>query len=238
MQMAMVAPRTRKPHITQMLHLYLSQGQFPCSGPGVGTPQPGMAQPGAQAGMAQTQMGTPPVASSAGGPSGVSSVGPMGPQSVGSGGPNSAVGAPASSMTPPNSSQQLPRTPVSFPTDSQAHTPASLMTAMASIKFGDRKPEVKKEVKEEDDSSDSASSQAPVKKIFKPEELRQALMPTLKSLYRQDPESLPFRMPVDPQLLCIPVPLLQEVFHRDPGRDGFLGRRPHPAADIDKQGTI
>uniref|UniRef100_A0A673AR68 histone acetyltransferase n=1 Tax=Sphaeramia orbicularis TaxID=375764 RepID=A0A673AR68_9TELE len=41
--------------------------------------------------------------------------------------------------------------------------------------------------------------------IFKPEELRQALMPTLESLYRQDPESLPFRMPVDPQLLCIPV---------------------------------
>lgn len=30
-------------------------------------------------------------------------------------------------------------------------------------------------------------------------------MPTLESLYRQDPESLPFRMPVDPQLLCIPV---------------------------------
>uniref|UniRef100_I3KUK1 histone acetyltransferase n=1 Tax=Oreochromis niloticus TaxID=8128 RepID=I3KUK1_ORENI len=40
--------------------------------------------------------------------------------------------------------------------------------------------------------------------VFKPEELRQALMPTLESLYRQDPESLPFRMPVDPQLLCIP----------------------------------
>lgn len=30
-------------------------------------------------------------------------------------------------------------------------------------------------------------------------------MPTLEALYRQDPESLPFRMPVDPQLLCIPV---------------------------------
>uniref|UniRef100_A0A8B9QVB1 histone acetyltransferase n=1 Tax=Anas platyrhynchos TaxID=8839 RepID=A0A8B9QVB1_ANAPL len=42
------------------------------------------------------------------------------------------------------------------------------------------------------------------KKIFKPEELRQALMPTLEALYRQDPESLPFRQPVDPQLLGIP----------------------------------
>uniref|UniRef100_A0A803Y5Q4 histone acetyltransferase n=1 Tax=Meleagris gallopavo TaxID=9103 RepID=A0A803Y5Q4_MELGA len=37
-----------------------------------------------------------------------------------------------------------------------------------------------------------------------PEELRQALMPTLEALYRQDPESLPFRQPVDPQLLGIP----------------------------------
>lgn len=40
--------------------------------------------------------------------------------------------------------------------------------------------------------------------VFKPEELRQALMPTLEKLFRQDPESLPFRQPVDPQVLCIP----------------------------------
>uniref|UniRef100_A0A8C1ZEF4 histone acetyltransferase n=1 Tax=Cyprinus carpio TaxID=7962 RepID=A0A8C1ZEF4_CYPCA len=40
--------------------------------------------------------------------------------------------------------------------------------------------------------------------VFKPEELRQALMPTLESLYRQDPESLPFRQPVNPSLLGIP----------------------------------
>lgn len=46
---------------------------------------------------------------------------------------------------------------------------------------------------------------APSFPVFKPEELRQALMPTLESLYRQDPESLPFRQPVDPQLLGIPV---------------------------------
>ncbi|XP_076342052.1 histone lysine acetyltransferase CREBBP-like isoform X2 [Tachypleus tridentatus] len=44
----------------------------------------------------------------------------------------------------------------------------------------------------------------PNKKVFKPDELRQALMPTLEKLYRQDPESLPFRQPVDPQLLQIP----------------------------------
>lgn len=42
-------------------------------------------------------------------------------------------------------------------------------------------------------------------KVFKPEELRQALMPTLEALYRLDPESLPFRQPVDPQRLGIPV---------------------------------
>ena len=30
-------------------------------------------------------------------------------------------------------------------------------------------------------------------------------MPTLEKLYRQDPESLPFRQPVDPVLLQIPV---------------------------------
>lgn len=51
--------------------------------------------------------------------------------------------------------------------------------------------------------------------VFKPEELRQALMPTLEALYRQDPESLPFRQPVDPQLLCIPVSTTHGRTHAD-----------------------
>ncbi|XP_051771389.1 histone acetyltransferase p300 isoform X8 [Ctenopharyngodon idella] len=74
----------------------------------------------------------------------------------------------------------------------------------------DKKPEIKTEPKEEEEGSGSTvthSSPSGVpnkKKIFKPEELRQALMPTLESLYRQDPESLPFRQPVDPSLLGIP----------------------------------
>ncbi|XP_032357880.1 histone acetyltransferase p300 isoform X7 [Etheostoma spectabile] len=388
-QMGMVGSRMGQPNVNQLQNQYLSQGQFSGSGPGVGTAQPGMAQSGAQAGMAQTQMGTPPslpVASplaQPGSASGISTVGPMGPQSVGGGGPNSAVGAPAPSMTPSNTNQQpnsiphlaamrgspspahsrsptphqtpprlagsqtpqphtpnapqvgppsapqqnqlgqgpgsnkslqqqhmgsagsttpshpglassstphgaqMPRTPLSqkgsFPGDSQALTPASVSsldtssqqpqsnasaanldpkmeikqqdeedesdpgscskggklsnlkteekpvklevkkeecygeggkgvpmdtstaTPAASIKTEDRKPEIKKEVKDEEETSEAATPQAPVKKkIFKPEELRQALMPTLESLYRQDPESLPFRMPVDPQLLCIP----------------------------------
>ncbi|XP_014872161.1 histone acetyltransferase p300-like isoform X2 [Poecilia latipinna] len=390
-QLGMVGPRVGQPNVNTMPTQYLSHGQFPGSGPGVGAPQPGLAQPGAQGGMAQAQMGTPPslsVASplaqpgSVGGPSGVPNVGPMGPQSVGGGGPNASLGTPASSITSSNSNQQansiphlgpmrgsspspahsrsptphqtpprlagsqtpqphtpnapqlagpplglqqnqlsqgpgsnkplqqqhmgpsgsttpshpglapsstphaaqLPRTPLSqkgsFPADSQAMTPASVgsldaasqqppldasatkmepkaevkhedeeeesdtgscskggklsnhkaeekpvklepkkeecsgdggkgvpmdtSTPSAAMKTEEKKPEVKKEVKEEE-SSEAAAPQAPVKKkIFKPEELRQALMPTLESLYRQDPESLPFRMPVDPKLLCIP----------------------------------
>ncbi|KAK2725883.1 CREB-binding protein-like isoform X2 [Artemia franciscana] len=54
-------------------------------------------------------------------------------------------------------------------------------------------------------TASSYSSKSRVGKVvFKPEELRQALMPTLEKLYRQDPESLPFREPVDPQKLGIP----------------------------------
>ncbi|XP_072396535.1 histone lysine acetyltransferase CREBBP isoform X1 [Diabrotica undecimpunctata] len=41
-------------------------------------------------------------------------------------------------------------------------------------------------------------------KIFKADELRHKLMPTLEKLFRQDPESIPFRQPVDPQTLGIP----------------------------------
>ncbi|NXX40585.1 EP300 acetyltransferase, partial [Tricholaema leucomelas] len=74
----------------------------------------------------------------------------------------------------------------------------------------EKKSEVKAEVAEgEERPTTPATQSSPAagqskKKIFKPEELRQALMPTLEALYRQDPESLPFRQPVDPQLLGIP----------------------------------
>ncbi|XP_036422021.1 histone acetyltransferase p300 isoform X2 [Colossoma macropomum] len=73
----------------------------------------------------------------------------------------------------------------------------------------EKKPEMKTEPKEEEEkpatTNSSTTSTQSKKKIFKPEEVRQALMPTLEALYRQDPESLPFRQPVDPQLLGIPV---------------------------------
>uniref|UniRef100_A0A7M4FQH2 histone acetyltransferase n=1 Tax=Crocodylus porosus TaxID=8502 RepID=A0A7M4FQH2_CROPO len=74
----------------------------------------------------------------------------------------------------------------------------------------EKKAEVKSEMKDEEERpSTPATQSSPAagqskRKIFKPEELRQALMPTLEALYRQDPESLPFRQPVDPQLLGIP----------------------------------
>ncbi|KAH3820867.1 hypothetical protein DPMN_122616 [Dreissena polymorpha] len=41
------------------------------------------------------------------------------------------------------------------------------------------------------------------KKIFKPDKMRMALMSTLEKLNRQDPESLPFRQPVDSVALQI-----------------------------------
>uniref|UniRef100_A0A3P9B5I0 histone acetyltransferase n=1 Tax=Maylandia zebra TaxID=106582 RepID=A0A3P9B5I0_9CICH len=72
----------------------------------------------------------------------------------------------------------------------------------------EKKLEIKTEPKEEEEgganSTTTSSPSQSRRKIFKPEELRQALMPTLESLYRQDPESLPFRQPVDPMLLGIP----------------------------------
>lgn len=40
--------------------------------------------------------------------------------------------------------------------------------------------------------------------VFDPEELKQALLPTLEKLIRHEPESVPFRYPVDPQVLGIP----------------------------------
>ncbi|XP_062873052.1 histone acetyltransferase p300 isoform X2 [Trichomycterus rosablanca] len=73
----------------------------------------------------------------------------------------------------------------------------------------DKKPAIKTEPKDEEEEKEitkdsSASSPESKKKIFYAEELREVLMPTLETLYKQDPESLPFRQPVDPQQLGIP----------------------------------
>ncbi|XP_029706547.1 CREB-binding protein isoform X5 [Takifugu rubripes] len=73
-----------------------------------------------------------------------------------------------------------------------------------SMEVEEKKPEPKEEDDAGANGTTSSSPSQSRRKIFKPEELRQALMPTLESLYRQDPESLPFRQPVDPLLLGIP----------------------------------
>lgn len=80
------------------------------------------------------------------------------------------------------------------------------------------KPEIKQEIKHEmkeepgetsvgsegADRSDRNDRGVRRTLVFKPEELRQALMPTLEKLFRLDPESLPFRQPVDAAALGIP----------------------------------
>lgn len=71
------------------------------------------------------------------------------------------------------------------------------------------KQEIKQEIKDEPAEASSGDSSATDRGgrrtfVFKAEDLRQALMPTLEKLFRQEPESLPFRQPVDAQALGIP----------------------------------
>lgn len=80
--------------------------------------------------------------------------------------------------------------------DSADHTDFSVKTEI--------KQEIKTEVKEEPGESAGGEERGARRLVFKPDELRVALMPTLEKLYRQDPESLPFRQPVDAQALGIP----------------------------------
>ncbi|XP_066511309.1 CREB-binding protein-like [Hoplias malabaricus] len=86
--------------------------------------------------------------------------------------------------------------------------PEGSETKQEPMETEEKKADVKVEPKEEEEGRTNGTTSSFAtqsrRKIFKPEELRQALMPTLESLYRQDPESLPFRQPVDPILLGIP----------------------------------
>lgn len=47
-----------QPNVSQLQNQYLSHGQFPGSGPGVGAAQPGMVLSGAQGGMTQVRLQT------------------------------------------------------------------------------------------------------------------------------------------------------------------------------------
>ena len=57
-------------------------------------------------------------------------------------------------------------------------------------------------------SAGTAAGKVSQRKHFREDELRQALMPTLEKLYKQDPESMPFQKPVDPTALEIPVSII------------------------------
>uniref|UniRef100_A0AAY4BVG8 histone acetyltransferase n=1 Tax=Denticeps clupeoides TaxID=299321 RepID=A0AAY4BVG8_9TELE len=144
------------------------------------------------------------------------------PASVSSADPSSQL-APSDAVMAPESKAEVKQQPVEEdegeadgkpvkkeepPSDRCKSEP---MDTSSAPSYEDKKPEIKTEAKEEEDGGSastgtpgSAAAAQSKKKIFKPEELRQALMPTLEALYRQDPESLPFRQPVDPQLLGIP----------------------------------
>lgn len=84
----------------------------------------------------------------------------------------------------------------------------------SEVSVKEEKPVIKEEAGAEgsadikpsiDTSSQSTSGEGGKRiKVFKSDELRQKLMPTLEKLYRQDPESVPFRQPVDIQTLGIP----------------------------------
>uniref|UniRef100_A0A8C0FGI7 histone acetyltransferase n=1 Tax=Bubo bubo TaxID=30461 RepID=A0A8C0FGI7_BUBBB len=122
--------------------------------------------------------------------------------------------APTQPSTPVSSSGQTPTpTPGSVPNATQTQsTPTGQTAAQAQVTPQPQTPVQPQSVPTPQPSQQqptSVQAQPPVafhesSPFFKPEELRQALMPTLEALYRQDPESLPFRQPVDPQLLGIP----------------------------------
>uniref|UniRef100_A0A8C0UCN8 histone acetyltransferase n=1 Tax=Cyanistes caeruleus TaxID=156563 RepID=A0A8C0UCN8_CYACU len=133
--------------------------------------------------------------------------------------------APTQPSTPVSSSGQTPTpTPGSVPTATQTQsTPTGQTAAQAQVTPQPQTPaqpqsvptpqpaqQQPTSVQAQPPGTPVSTSRSPLPRVvtshafFKPEELRQALMPTLEALYRQDPESLPFRQPVDPQLLGIP----------------------------------
>uniref|UniRef100_A0A8C5U5W8 histone acetyltransferase n=1 Tax=Malurus cyaneus samueli TaxID=2593467 RepID=A0A8C5U5W8_9PASS len=177
-------------------------GQLPC---------PPVTQP-------PLHQSTPPVSTAAGMP-------PMQHQTA-TGMTPPQPAAPTQPSTPVSSSGQTPTpTPGSVPTATQTQsTPTGQTAAQAQVTPQPQTPAQPQSVptpqpaQQQPTSVQAQPPGTPVStslsplpchhvlnvRIFKPEELRQALMPTLEALYRQDPESLPFRQPVDPQLLGIP----------------------------------
>uniref|UniRef100_A0A8C7V8C3 histone acetyltransferase n=1 Tax=Oncorhynchus mykiss TaxID=8022 RepID=A0A8C7V8C3_ONCMY len=177
----------------------------------------------------QAQMPTPPslpVSSPAPQPGSVAGSGPsqgsMGPGSVG-GGPPSNLQLPNSNSSQPNSHPHCPPirqnspSPAPSLTPTPHQTPPGLPGSQTPQPHTPNPPQVAAPLPQQQLESSQPmgqgmnlekpslqTGQAQSVPTQNPEELRQALMPTLEALYRQDPESLPFRQPVDPQLLGIP----------------------------------
>lgn len=63
-----------------------------------------------------------------------------------------------------------------------------------------------------DGATDSKAVAKPSKKVFSIEELKNALIPIWDKLERMD-DAIPFRVPVDPDLLGIPVSFLGNNFY-------------------------
>ncbi|XP_071497309.1 CREB-binding protein-like [Diadema antillarum] len=96
-------------------------------------------------------------------------------------------------------------TPAPPPPTSNSTATSSSGANASSNRSNKAKPITLFSSKEPENNLVKSSVKIPKAKMtFKPDELRQALMPTLEKLYRQNPESLPFRQPVDPQNLQIP----------------------------------
>uniref|UniRef100_A0AAQ5Z1A4 histone acetyltransferase n=1 Tax=Amphiprion ocellaris TaxID=80972 RepID=A0AAQ5Z1A4_AMPOC len=200
--------------------------QLPCgptAQPALGTTPP----PGASASLQPQQHHAPSQAHGPPRPSTPASTG--GPSSTPTHIPSSLPGPPSAMGTPPDPSQPLtplqpqpePPSQMQQPTSVQAQHPSTpvrywvlIWLLISSINAPDwslKQTNIKERFLPQNICRRGfavcvlvSSNVVAVCLVFKPEELRQALMPTLEALYRQDPESLPFRQPVDPMLLGIP----------------------------------
>ncbi|XP_039255254.2 CREB-binding protein-like isoform X2 [Styela clava] len=81
------------------------------------------------------------------------------------------------------------------PSDHFAATPSPAPTQSSS----NHDPFVKQE-----SVSSSGEPRKVSRKVFEPQELKVGLLPIVEKLYKQEPEALPFRQPVDPEKLNIP----------------------------------
>ncbi|KTF73051.1 hypothetical protein cypCar_00022506 [Cyprinus carpio] len=215
-------PRMTQPNVPQLQNQYM-QNQFPGAGAGLGQGAVGLNQPAGQGAMSQLsqksslmadgQASTPASDSSADPSSQLTSSEPTAPldpktevkqqeEEDENETEDKASGKMASMQTKIKTEEKPEK---EEPADDECKSEP--METSTGSTGEDKKPEVKTEPKEEEaaGTNSSPTNTQSKKKVFKPDELRQALMPTLEALYRQDPESLPFRQPVDPQLLGIPV---------------------------------